>query len=158
MNVTDRPAPELRIGDFERHAAASQLQQHFTAGRLDWDELDGRLTAAYAAKTYGELETLFTDLPMLGATPAVQAGPPAGEPKSAPYRVADLRLRFGSVPTTLLVIALAIGLTVVTATVLPLILLWWLLSAGGHKRMHFGNPYARGGSRYQHMHRDHHRS
>lgn len=36
-------------------------------GRLDFDELDERLEAAYRAKTYGELEPLVADLP--GARP-----------------------------------------------------------------------------------------
>jgi Domain of unknown function (DUF1707) len=54
---------EMRVSDAEREAAAAELREHFASGRLDQDELDERLTAAFAAKTHGDLSALFTDLP-----------------------------------------------------------------------------------------------
>ena len=54
---------EVRAGNAERDAAATRLGAHLTAGRLEWDEYDQRLQAAYAAKTRGDLARLFTDLP-----------------------------------------------------------------------------------------------
>src|SRR5947207_10177617 len=56
-------AGSLRIGDAEGVAAATALGEHFAAGRLDQDELDQRLGAAYAARTYADLDPLFADLP-----------------------------------------------------------------------------------------------
>jgi PPE-repeat protein len=53
----------MRVSDAERDAAAAELQEHFASGRLTQDELDGRLAAAFAAKTRGDLEALFADLP-----------------------------------------------------------------------------------------------
>ena len=57
---------EMRVSDAEREAAASQLREHFASGRLNSDDLDERLTAAFAAKTRGDLDALFTDLPSGG--------------------------------------------------------------------------------------------
>jgi len=57
----------LRISDADRHRVSELLRQAAGEGRLDIDELDERLEAAYAAKTYGDLVPLTADLP-LGAT------------------------------------------------------------------------------------------
>lgn len=54
---------EMRVSDAEREAAAAELQEHFASGRLDQEELNERLAAAFAARTRGELNALFTDLP-----------------------------------------------------------------------------------------------
>lgn len=59
----DPTTDEVRVGNAERDAAATRLGTHLTAGRLEWDEYDQRLQAAYAAKTRGDLAKLFTDLP-----------------------------------------------------------------------------------------------
>ncbi len=57
----------LRAGDAEREAAADTLRDHYVKGRLDVDEYQERLERCLVAKTYGELDPLFTDLP--GAEP-----------------------------------------------------------------------------------------
>jgi hypothetical protein len=57
---------EMRVSDAEREAATAELQEHFASGRLDQEELNERLAAAFAAKTRGELNALFTDLPSSG--------------------------------------------------------------------------------------------
>jgi len=57
---------EMRVSDTEREAAAAELREHFASGRLNSDELDQRLTAVFAAKTRGDLNALFTDLPSAG--------------------------------------------------------------------------------------------
>lgn len=53
----------IRASDADRDAAAAALNQHFASGRLDKDEFSGRLGAVYAAKTHGNLDKLFADLP-----------------------------------------------------------------------------------------------
>jgi hypothetical protein len=63
------PAPalvgrdQLRASDSEREDAATRLHEHASAGRLTMDELAGRLEMALAARTQGELDALFADLP-----------------------------------------------------------------------------------------------
>ena len=55
--------PHLRAADADRTAVADVLGRHMAAGRLTVAEYEERLTRAYAAKTYGELAELTTDLP-----------------------------------------------------------------------------------------------
>jgi hypothetical protein len=64
----------LRIGHEERDAAASDLGDHYVAGRLTLEELHDRLGAVFAAKTYGQLARIMADLPGL-RKPAGQPGP-----------------------------------------------------------------------------------
>ncbi len=54
----------LRISDADRHQVAELLREAAGEGRLDIEELDERLEAAYSAKTYGDLVPLTADLPV----------------------------------------------------------------------------------------------
>ena len=54
---------DQRIGDAERSAVCEELSVHYAAGRLTDEELDVRVTAAVAARTWGELRPLVGDLP-----------------------------------------------------------------------------------------------
>src|SRR4051794_14561462 len=53
----------LRISDDERHRVAEFLREAAGDGRIDLDELDERLEATYAAKTYADLVPITVDLP-----------------------------------------------------------------------------------------------
>lgn len=53
----------LLASDEDRERAARSLREHYAAGRLDAQELEGRLSVAVAAHTKGELAALFRDLP-----------------------------------------------------------------------------------------------
>ena len=53
----------LRISDSERHQVAEILREAAGEGRLDIDELDQRLEATYAARTYADLVPITLDLP-----------------------------------------------------------------------------------------------
>jgi hypothetical protein len=52
---------------------ATALTKNAAEGRLTLEELEERLGTAYAAKTYGDLSSLLTDLPS-GTAPMVLAG------------------------------------------------------------------------------------
>lgn len=54
---------QLRISDAERHQVAELLRQAAGEGRLDLEELDERLEATYAARTYADLVPITLDLP-----------------------------------------------------------------------------------------------
>jgi hypothetical protein len=54
---------QLRISDAERHQVAEILREAAGEGRLDLDELDSRLEATYAARTYADLVPITLDLP-----------------------------------------------------------------------------------------------
>jgi hypothetical protein len=65
------PVPDnrhlLRVSDADREQAAERLREAAGEGRITLDELDTRLDAAYAAKTYAELEVPTRDLPVEGS-------------------------------------------------------------------------------------------
>ncbi len=67
----------LRISDAERHQVAEILREAAGEGRIDLDELDQRLEATYAARTYADLVPITFDLP---------AQRPAGHPAPTPPR------------------------------------------------------------------------
>lgn len=69
----DRPndPSTLRISDAERHQVAEILREAAGEGRIDLEELDQRLEATYAARTYADLVPITFDLP---------AHRPAGHP------------------------------------------------------------------------------
>jgi Domain of unknown function (DUF1707) len=86
---------EMRVSDAEREAATAELQEHFASGRLNQDELNERLAAAFAAKTRGDLDALFTDLPSSGHGRA-SAGAPGGANPGASAGNADWQARGGA--------------------------------------------------------------
>jgi len=51
------------IGDADRDAAASELGEHYAAGRLTLDELHDRLGQVLGARTRGQLLHVMADLP-----------------------------------------------------------------------------------------------
>jgi DUF1707 SHOCT-like domain len=55
--------PGIRASDQDREAAVRELREAYAAGRLDLDEVGQRASAAYSARTWGELRELTTDLP-----------------------------------------------------------------------------------------------
>jgi hypothetical protein len=60
---------KMRVSDADRNKVAEILREAAGDGRIDLTELDERLEAAYAAKTYAELVPITHDL-----APAVTAG------------------------------------------------------------------------------------
>lgn len=90
-NLPDGTDPrDLRASDHDRDRVAEVLRQAAGDGRLTLDELDERLSAVYAAKTYGELEPITRDLPI--------GGPPAAAPAVSPGATAAERI--GGRPTS----------------------------------------------------------
>jgi hypothetical protein len=81
--------PHLRAADADRAAVADVLGGHMAAGRLTVAEYEERLTRAYAARTYGELAELTTDLPdeaPAAGTVATPSGATAAERDAGPAR------------------------------------------------------------------------
>jgi hypothetical protein len=95
---TPGPRP-IRIGNAEREAAARALGEHYAQGRLDHQEYEERMTAAYAARTSDDLVPLFEDLPHDEQTTAVLPAPPT---VAAPVRrfPRDLAAPHGHDPVT----------------------------------------------------------
>ena len=84
------------------------LGEHFAEGRLDQQEYEERVSAAYAARTAEDLAPLFRDLPRIGEPDATAVTltapyptpvhPALGYP--APYAVPDLEAPYGREPAT----------------------------------------------------------
>jgi hypothetical protein len=79
--VTAAGDGSMRAGNADRERVVAQLNTAFSEGRLDVGELDERVSAAYAAKTLGELVPLTADLPVGRSRPAA---PPARREAAQP--------------------------------------------------------------------------
>ena len=71
--------PAMRAGHADREQVVTRLNTAFAEGRLDVAELEERVSAAYAARTLGELVPLTADLP----------GPHQPRPVAGARRAAD---------------------------------------------------------------------
>ena len=63
MSMDRHDPAQLRVSDDDRHKVAEILREAAGEGRIDLDELDERLEATYAAKTYADLVPITVDLP-----------------------------------------------------------------------------------------------
>jgi Domain of unknown function (DUF1707)/Domain of unknown function (DUF4190) len=73
--VFDPANPGLRASDADREATVERLRVAAEEGRIDHEELDERLSAAYGARYCAELEPLTADV-----TPPPEPREPAGPP------------------------------------------------------------------------------
>ena len=73
------PEPHLRAADADRAAVVTRLDASRADGRLDLAEYEDRAARAHAARTYGELAELTTDLPR-PARPQAERSPVAPGP------------------------------------------------------------------------------
>jgi hypothetical protein len=88
-NLPEEKNPrELRASDGDRDRVASVLREAAGDGRLSLEELDERLEAVYAAKTYADLEPITRDLP-----DTATASPPSPHGRGSAYG-------FGGEPTS----------------------------------------------------------
>jgi hypothetical protein len=65
--------PPVLASDAERERAVDKLRAHHAAGRLDLEELEQRVAAAYAASHRTALRALFADLPRTVDRPSARA-------------------------------------------------------------------------------------
>jgi len=75
--MSEPPVPadprQLRAADADRDQTAEVLRRAATEGRITFDELDERISRAYAAKTFADLEAVTSDLPGPGVKPPAPA-------------------------------------------------------------------------------------
>ena len=79
----------IRVGDADRDATATQLREHYAAGRLTLDELNERLEQTFAARTGADLKAVMRDLPSLDGASARAGGPAADSSLGAPLLRSD---------------------------------------------------------------------
>lgn len=82
MEQPQDPASRMRVSDADREQVAERLRTAAGEGRIDADELDERLGAAYTAKTFADLAPLVEDLPGTPYAPPLPA-PSAPTPQPA---------------------------------------------------------------------------
>lgn len=54
---------DMLLADSDREGASEELRKHFDSGRLTLDEFESRLAEVHAARTRGDLEHVFRQLP-----------------------------------------------------------------------------------------------
>lgn len=64
MSQANSGDSRLRASDADRERIVEKLRQSAAEGRLTMEEFEQRMSAAYAAKTFGELAALTADLPV----------------------------------------------------------------------------------------------
>jgi uncharacterized membrane protein len=83
----------MRTSTADRERAIDVLKTGFVEGRLDKDEYDARVSAAYAARTYADLAAVTSDLPggqIMAPVPVPPWRPVAPAPRTNPLAVASL--------------------------------------------------------------------
>jgi hypothetical protein len=94
----------MRASDADRDRVAEVLRNAAGDGRLGLDELDDRLSAVYAAKTYAELEPITHDLPTSASRPNVPTSDRIGGTPTSSWGIAIMsgfrRMGAWTVPRT----------------------------------------------------------
>jgi Domain of unknown function (DUF1707) len=121
----------MRASDQDRTEAVLALTDHVTDGRLDSDEFEARVSAAYAATYLHELDPLFVDLPYAAPRPVVPTGT-TGRDVARRDRFAGRRPVFA----LLLVLAILASIAVATGHLWLLIPVAWFAVVGTSARRH----------------------
>jgi hypothetical protein len=125
----------LRASDADREQIAERLRKATAEGRLLAEELEERLEATFAARTYGELDAVVADLPGVPVRRRERPRPPVLNP----VHVIAL---FILAPV---ILSLLLAAAVVVATVFSawgaLLIVGWL--AFGHARHRYWGSYRR---------------
>jgi len=117
------PDPQhLRASDADRERVAETLREAAGEGRLTMDELDERLDAVYAAKTYAELVPITQDLPDHSGAASV--------PATSRPATGDVR-QYGGEPTSHTAVAILGGFSRKGDWVVPKTFNAFMLLGGG---------------------------
>ena len=87
-----RDVHAMRAADADRERTAEALRRAAGEGRLEPDELEERLDAAFAARTYAELEPLVADLPAPRPQPRRLRPPPRRKPELGAFLATSVLL------------------------------------------------------------------
>lgn len=121
--TTRYPDEHLRVSDAERNAVAERLSAHYADGRLDQAEFDERVSRAMSAKTRGDLDGLFDDLPDPGPLGGSGPGGRGGADGPAiPYRP---RRRGGIIRPLFLLVMVLVAVSVVGHAITSFYVPWF---------------------------------
>jgi Flp pilus assembly protein TadB len=116
----------LRASDADRERAADRLRRAAAEGRLVTDELEQRLEAAFAARTYAKLDAVLADLPGRRLAPPRSRHDASGVPRALVAAIAVPAI----IAAILVVVLVVTG--VFAGWVLWLVAGWWFF--GRHRR------------------------
>jgi Domain of unknown function (DUF1707) len=116
----------LRVSDTERNAVAERLGTHYSDGRLDQAEFDERVGRAMAAKTRGDLDGLFDDLPDLEPSGASGKARPGD---TVPYRARRRRSGFGRLVLLVILVIAALSIVAHVLTEFAFYVPWFWIAA-----------------------------
>jgi Flp pilus assembly protein TadB len=121
----------LRASDADREAVAERLRHATVEGRLVAEELEERLEAAFAARTYGELDAVVADLPV--PRPQRRHQPARRQPAFAHWilPVLVMAIVFPIVVAAVVAVAVFLLTGMFTVWVVWLALAWFFF---GHRR------------------------
>jgi hypothetical protein len=123
----------LKASDADRDAVAERLRHATVEGRLVAEELEERLEAVFAARTYGELDAVVADLPV--PRPRRQ---PVRRQHGIAHWVLPLLVMAIVFPIVAAVVAIAVFLLtgMFTVWVVWLALAWFFF---GHRRIRYAS-------------------
>lgn len=129
----------IRASDSDRENVVEILRDGYSTGRLTMAEFDERTTLAFAAKTWGELRQLTTDLPQQAKLELSHPEPDRSAAASKPRPLPAGRARRGLSPMLpILMIWLTVALTTrdpsAFVPVLIVLLVLVRLTSGGNRR------------------------
>lgn len=113
----------LRVSDAERQEVADLLGRHYSDGRLDKAELDDRVSRAMSAKTRGDLNGLFDDLPDLDGAGSGEEPDDRDGTLAAPYRTDR---RHGRAHPVLIIVAAIVVASVAGHVLMHVLFVPWL--------------------------------
>lgn len=123
----------MRISDTEREEVVERLRGALSEGRLELEEFDERVQAAYRAKTYRDLTPLTADLPSapvpaptMRAVPAAQASVDESRRALALFSAIFVFIAFG------VLISVASGGTILPFWPLFILAFWGLSRRSGN--------------------------
>jgi hypothetical protein len=127
----------IRASDSDRENVVEILRDAYSTGRLTMTEFDERTTAAFAAKTWGDLRELTTDLPQQAKLELSHPEPDRSAATSVPRPLPAGRSRRRLSPMLpilmiWLTVALTTGHPAAFIPVLVVLLVLVRLTGGGH--------------------------
>lgn len=135
----------LRASDADRDAIAERLRHATVEGRLLAEELEERLEAVFAARTYGELDALVADLP--APRPQRRRQPVRAQQGFAHWilPVLAMAIVFPIVVAAVVAVAVFLLTGMFTVWVVWLALAWFFF---GHRRMRYASRRRVHGTRF----------
>ena len=101
--MTDQPVPadprQMRAADTDREHTVEVLRRAAADGRITFEELDERISQAYAAKTFADLAAVTSDLPGPGVkvpAPATARYQPPDVPAGTPGTSVSVAIMSGT--------------------------------------------------------------